>query len=113
MNLVFDLLYDRSPHGRSKGLFVYGDAQVDEMSPIMVDMNVEDLGYVSKSNHIVVSDTELTFIQVCSTTRGTKKEAEGLKKVSSDLRGGTAQEDNIINKKNMINWLKFGFKGEA
>ena len=113
MNLFFDLLNDRIPHGGNKGFFGYGDAQVDEVSQIMIDMNVKNLGYISKSNHIAVPAIKLTLIQVCCTSIGTKKKVEGLKKISSDLRGGTAQEDSVISEKSMINWLDSGFKGEA
>ena len=76
MYFVFDFLDDRSPHERSKGFFSYGDAQIDEMSPIMVDRNVEDLGYVSKSSHIAIPAIELTFIQICKIAKGTKEEFE-------------------------------------
>ena len=113
MNLVFDLLYDRSPHGGSKGFLGYGDAQVDEVSPVVIDTNMKDLKYVSKRNHIDVLAIKLTLIQVCCTSRGSKKEVKGLKKISSDLGGGTAQEDSVISEQSMVNWLKSGFKGEA
>ena len=69
MDFFFDLLNDWIPHEGSKSLFSYGDAQIDEMSPIIIDTNVEDLRYVTKSSHIVVPSIKLTFIQICRTSR--------------------------------------------
>ena len=66
MDLVFDLLNDRSPYDGSKGLFSYRDAQVVEVSLVKVDTYVKDLRNVSESNHIAIPTIELTFIQVCS-----------------------------------------------
>ena len=79
----------------------------------MIDMNVESLIYVSKSNHIAVPAIKLTLIQVCCTSIGMKKKVEGLKKISSDLGGGATQEYSVINEKSMVDWLESGFKGEA
>ena len=76
MNFVFDLLEDRSQHERSKGFFSYGDAQIDKMSPLIIDTNAKDLGYVLKCSHIAIPAIEMTFIQVCRTAKGTKKEFE-------------------------------------
>ena len=80
------------------------------MSLVKVDAYVKDLRYVSESNHIAIPAIELTFIQVCGTTRGAKKEVERPKEVSSNLRGSTAQEDSIIDKKSVIDWLDSDFK---
>ena len=40
MDFIFDLLDDRSPHSRGKGLFGYGNTHISEMGPIKsgVDM---------------------------------------------------------------------------
>ena len=77
MDFVFDLLNDRSPHEGSKSLFSYGNAQIDEMSPIIIDMNLEDLRYVTKSSHIAIPSIKLTFIQICRTSRRAEKKIYG------------------------------------
>ena len=46
----------------TKVFFSYGDAQIDEMSPIIIDTNVEDLRYVTESSHIAIPSIKLTFI---------------------------------------------------
>ena len=81
MDLAFNILDYWCPHDRSEGLFNDGDAQIVEMSPVIVKVNLENLRDVSKGDHITVPSIELTLIQVCSTTIGTKKEVEGLKKL--------------------------------
>ena len=57
----------------AKGFFSYGDAQIYEMSPIIIDMNVEDFRYVTKSSHIAIPSIKLTFIQICRTSRRTEE----------------------------------------
>ena len=53
----------------TKVVLAYGDAQIDEMSPIIIDTNVEDLRYVKKSSHIATPSINLTFIHICRTSR--------------------------------------------
>ena len=64
MDFIFDLLDDRSPHGRGKGLFGYGNTQISEMSPIISSVNVDNLRYTTKSCYVVIPSIELTFVQV-------------------------------------------------
>ena len=73
MDFIFDFLYDQSPHEGSKVFFSYGDAQIDKMSPFIIEMNVKDLRYVLKGSHIAIPTIELTFIQICKTSWGAKK----------------------------------------
>ena len=83
------------------------------MSPVKVDAYMKDLGNVSESDHIAIPTIELAFIHICGTTRGAKKKVKRSEEIYSNLRGSTAQEDSIIDKKSMIDWLDSSFKGEA
>ena len=64
MDFIFNLLDDRSPHGRRKGLFDYRNTQISEMGPIISSINVEDLRYTTKSYYVAIPSIELTFVQV-------------------------------------------------
>ena len=64
MDFIFNLLNDRIPHGRRKGLFNYRDTHISEMGPIISSINVEDLRYTTKSYYVAIPSIELTFVQV-------------------------------------------------
>ena len=113
MDIVFYLLDGWCPHGQSEGIFSYGDAQIDEVSPVEVKAYVENLGDVSECDHIFIPIVELAYIHICSTTRGAKKKVKGPKEIPSNLWGCTAQEDSIIGKECMIDRLYSRFKGES
>ena len=69
MDFIFNLLDDRSPHGRRKGIFNYRDTHISEMGPIISSINVEDLRYIMESCYIAVPSIELTFVQVGRASR--------------------------------------------
>ena len=68
MDLSCNLLDYWCRHGRSEGIFSDGDAQIVEMSLVIVKENLENLRDVSKGDHITVPSIEMTFFQVLCTS---------------------------------------------
>ena len=64
MDFIFDLLDDRSPHSRGKGIFGYGNTQISEMGPIKSCVVMENMRYTTESCCVAIPSIELTFVQI-------------------------------------------------